>query len=999
MKQLKNKILLTFVSIAFFVVSAAFVSPSKVAAAGETYTWKDFRNITVSGGDLKGTSNLTLSDNALTGDQLGVFYGTLLFDKGGNKGCQVNVRLFLYKTNGTNTGKLWNPPPYDSASIGGSDGPPHCYLAGEKDIDPSLHNVWVTINGTRPNDPNGAETDEQKSVYVTLLAPDPKSTAPQTVTISIINGNGQTVATQTAAAVDDVNAQLDVPPEQTPVGYRTTFMIDPGEYKICATYVITDCETFTKEKYDSLTLKYGNQFQMPYQKAITVNVQMHGERPCGSSLTQEPVKIILTKPDGSTVERMTTEKTSTPNANEEGQLCTVNTILGDTIIFEDMPPGDYMVCGTTGECATVTKVDGEPATVVLNLFMDYTPPDEQPVCNAGTGFAGWIAFVLCPVAQIIVDATDFIENNLIIPYLTVSPLSQDSNNGIYKLWESIRNIANILFIIVFFIIIFSQATSVGLSNYGIKRLLPRLILAAIGTNLSYYGVAFMIDMFNVFGAGVADLVMGVISSANLPNADASINDFGDAFFVLSAKGLSAAIIGGGAALAWLGGLLLIMFLIILVAVVVLIIRQMLILGLVIVAPLAIVAALLPNTEKYFTKWYKLLIQLLLMYPLIVLLFAVGKIMAALFSTADYQLASGASGSDTVSDSIKAILSTFAAAFPLIFLPAALLTGGKFVGRIKDDLTKAFSGAVQRGKSAYEKTKFAQFRKDEAAKRARAVSRGTFSLPKNKSKWGYLRHPGSYVESALNRRLNASEKFNAMTGGFGAYRGTVAKSEEKELLQEIQKKFGGDDNLAKAWIQSNGQVGSAAYSGLDAASKIKFNELAGAGYNRTHLSQAAAMNVLTNKGEGNQQLMQQAFTNMQSLNAPQSDLNDLSEEMRDKWRGMGRGDLVGDPTNGGADRYKSFAPAWSEIDARNISRYSFSDPVGKQSFHDYVRTDREGLRSVVAGLDSIKDARAKPLVVKELQTALAGHVSPTTGRVYSRDNLIDELRSEFKLQGY
>lgn len=993
MKYIKNRLPVLMFGVVLIAIFGVILTPSKLMAAGETFTWEDYRNITVSGGDLKGSSNLTLSDKPTTGDQLAVFYGDLIYNKGpNNNGCRVDIQLYFYKTNGTGTAKIWNPPPYDAAEIGGQNSIPRCYIVGVTDIDAALHNQWVNIGGTRPADPNGAETDEQKSVYVTLLAPDPKSVAPTTATITIKNASGQTVASQTVAAVSDANADLGLPPEQTPVGYRATFMINPGDYEICATYVITDCQKFTKERYNSKTLKYGNQYQMPYQRSITVNVQMHGQRHCGSSLTQDPVKVILKKPDGSTIERYTAQKTSTPNANEEGQLCTVNTILGDSLIFDDMAPGTYEACGSTGECVSIIKVDGEGAVVTLDLFADFNAPDEQAVCNAGTGFAGWIAFALCPVAQLIVDGTDFIENNFIIPYLTVSPLSQDANNAIYKLWDSIRNIANILFIVAFFIIIFSQATSVGISNYGIKRLLPRLILVAIATNLSYYIVAFAIDAFNIFGAGVADLVMSVISSASLPNADDSPGGFGDALFVISAKGLSAAVIGGGAALLWLSGLLVIMFLIILVAVVVLILRQMFILGLVIVAPLALIAALLPNTEKYFTKWYKLLIQLLVMYPVIVLLFAVGKLMAALFNTGDYQLASGAAGSDTVSNAIKALLATFAAAFPLILLPAAFAIGGVGISKISDRLKGLATSAAQRSKQAYDKSKFGQFRQKEKEKRAQDVAKGAFKG----SAW---RYPRQRAMSAINKQLNAKPAFNTLTGGYGAYRGMDIGKEDIKEQNIIKSQMNGDDQLAEAWIRSKGMVGTPEYNKLDVGARRKFDDLAGDGLSGNRNSYAAAMKLLAQAGNGNQELAQATFKRMEERGANQGDINSLSEELRDTWRGKGRGDLVGDSTAGGADRYKTFTPSWSEVDTRDISRYSFADANAKQSFRDYITTNREGLRSVVAGLDNIKDARAKPMIIEEIQKAYAGRTSPITGRTFSRDNIIDEMRSEFKLQGF
>jgi len=61
----------------------------------------------------------------------------------------------------------------------------------------------------------------------------------------------------------------------------------------------------------------------------------------------------------------------------------------------------------------------------------------------------------------------------------------------------------------FFAIIFSQATSIGITNYGIKRLLPRLILIAIATNISYFICSVLIDAFNILGVGITSLFAAV----------------------------------------------------------------------------------------------------------------------------------------------------------------------------------------------------------------------------------------------------------------------------------------------------------------------------------------------------------------------------------------------------------------------------------------------------------------------------------------------------------
>jgi hypothetical protein len=749
MKYMYQKIIASIVVAIGIAAFAGLAMPSKVAAEGETFTWKDSRTITVSGPDLRGTSDLLLSGFTPSGDQNAIFTGQLLYNRG-ERGCTITIQLILFNASGDNSGQVWNPPPYDDVEIGDADARPRCFLAGETGIDPAIHNQWFSIGGTRPQDPNAPEREEEKRTIVAILAPDPMSEAPRTVTITIRDTDGDVVAQKTVGAIDDSGVG-DYPPEETPVFYEAEFILEPGQYQACANYVITSCENFTKVKYEILRVTYGDQYQLPFTRNITINVRAHGQRPCGTILTQGPITITLANADGNVVTKATPPTSSTPIPGERDGLCTVDVVLAAAVNFEDMPPGTYEACAPVSElCVTVVKADGEAASATIELFEEFIAPDEQPVCNAGTGFAGVLAFILCPVTQLIVSATDFIEKNLIIPYLTVSPLSPDPSNAIYRLWDSVRNIANVLFIVAFFMVIFSQATSVGLSNYGIKRLLPRLAIVAIGTNLSYYLVAFVIDAFNVMGAGVGELVMSVI----IQGGGGSGADSTGSIFGVLAVGLAAVIFTGGAALGWLFSLLGIVFLIILVAVVTLVLRQMLILMLVILSPLAFVAWLLPNTEKYFTKWRELLIKLLMMYPLIVLLFAIGKIVAALLTSGDIELATGAAGSEGVTSAIKLVLSTFAAALPLVLIPATFAAGGTMI-------SKLYNGIQNRGQTA-QKALGDKGKPFAAAAAARLANKGVPGIS-NKNKFGRM----------INRPVG-------LIAGRGIRREAAKQSREREV---------------------------------------------------------------------------------------------------------------------------------------------------------------------------------------------------------------------------
>jgi hypothetical protein len=96
-------------------------------------------------------------------------------------------------------------------------------------------------------------------------------------------------------------------------------------------------------------------------------------------------------------------------------------------------------------------------------------------------------------------------------FLEIQPLETTNTSSIvYQAWDIMRGFANAAFIIAFIFIIYSQITSVGISNYGIKKLAPRLVVAAILVNLSFYICSIGIDLANIAGHGVKDIFDNIL---------------------------------------------------------------------------------------------------------------------------------------------------------------------------------------------------------------------------------------------------------------------------------------------------------------------------------------------------------------------------------------------------------------------------------------------------------------------------------------------------------
>ena len=259
--------------------------------------------------------------------------------------------------------------------------------------------------------------------------------------------------------------------------------------------------------------------------------------------------------------------------------------------------------------------------------------NQASTCSSQIGMLAWI---ICPTTGLLAKGIDALYS-LIESLLDVKPLDMNSNSPIYQVWTYMRNIANVCFIIFLLIIIYSQITGYGINNYGIKKSLPRLIIAAMIVNFSYLFCAIAVDVSNIIGSSLKDFLGSIASNAiTTGTIDQSKNlGFYSLFTAIAAGGIAAAIpftFPGGP----LGFLLAIIPVIIggIISVVIglltLGLRQALVIFLVAISPVAFVLYILPNTEKHFQKWKTTFSQMLFFYPMFSMLFGVSKLASMIF---------------------------------------------------------------------------------------------------------------------------------------------------------------------------------------------------------------------------------------------------------------------------------------------------------------------------------------------------------------------------------
>lgn len=299
------------------------------------------------------------------------------------------------------------------------------------------------------------------------------------------------------------------------------------------------------------------------------------------------------------------------------------------------------------------------------------------------GIDGGLGWLICPVMTFVANINDA-AYGAISGFLDIKPaILKDSNtSGAKQGWEFFRNIANAIFAVIFLWIIFSQISNVGVSNYGIKKILPRLIIGALLVNLSYYLCQIFVDLSNILGHTLKDA---------LESGAGDIGTTSEAAGWGSAIAATIVGVGGVAAFAALAiGIptLAAGFLAIMTVFIILVVRQAGIILLISMSPIAFAAWLLPNTEDLFKKWMKMFRGLLLVFPIISLLYGAGKLAGAV-------LASSATVDPNNPDETLHLVALAATTMPLIATPFVLQNSLSSLGSIGAKIGRMSAGAHSR----------------------------------------------------------------------------------------------------------------------------------------------------------------------------------------------------------------------------------------------------------------------------------------------------------------
>ena len=233
----------------------------------------------------------------------------------------------------------------------------------------------------------------------------------------------------------------------------------------------------------------------------------------------------------------------------------------------------------------------------------------------------WVGWIVCPIIRastgVVVTLYNFMQTNFL--NIKSDQLFSNSEKGqkAFKHWMTFRDIANIFFVIMIAIIIFSQVTGAGISNYGIKKMLPKIIIYAILVNISWYIVVIAIDISNIVGS---TLFKWLSDNGRWDFSSDAQTGQSPVEGILTGHAKIGALIAAGVTAALVAGSTILLFLVsaafaVVMTVFILMVREAAVIILVVTSPLAFVAGLLPNTEGIFKKWTKLMKNMLMIYPI------------------------------------------------------------------------------------------------------------------------------------------------------------------------------------------------------------------------------------------------------------------------------------------------------------------------------------------------------------------------------------------------
>ena len=262
----------------------------------------------------------------------------------------------------------------------------------------------------------------------------------------------------------------------------------------------------------------------------------------------------------------------------------------------------------------------EPDVIKLG-YMDpeAEKDDADKTCRTESGIIG---VFLCPMVELLGNGVTTLYESVVEKWLNIEPElfshgAGDAGELTFEAWETARDLANLLLVFLLITVIISQITGYGVSNYGVKKGLPKILIGGALINLSYYLCQAAIDLSNILGNGIG----GFMENA--------ANDFEVVSSGASGSVVAAGLLGIGVAviafllinalnpalfIVLLGGLLSALLAVFILAIT-LGVRKAAAIIVVIASPVAFICYAIPGLKSIYDRWIKLFKVILITYPL------------------------------------------------------------------------------------------------------------------------------------------------------------------------------------------------------------------------------------------------------------------------------------------------------------------------------------------------------------------------------------------------
>lgn len=343
--------------------------------------------------------------------------------------------------------------------------------------------------------------------------------------------------------------------------------------------------------------------------------------------------------------------------------------------------------------------------------------DSDDACSLKGFTLNW---VFCPMIYAVDEGfneiNEFVEGQL--NYDTEKYLTND----IKRTWSIVRVIATSLLVIVMLVMIISQAINAGIFDaYTVRKVLPRLVVAAILMQLSWPLTEWVITLANNAGRGIFDLLAVPFGGREQLELEQILGKMGN--FAPSATVITAMLAAVAISFFNPFGVLLFAFsvlLAVLVAAATLLFRNILILACVILAPLALLAWILPGTKKYWDMWKDNFTKALLLFPIIMAMVVVGRIFA--------YIVAGTEGG--IFDWLAVLVGFFG---PYFLLPKAFKWGGSLMATAGNTIN-GFGETFGKKPREFLKGRQEGYQAEKLLKSQERVSKGLDKFTRNPRSW-------------------------------------------------------------------------------------------------------------------------------------------------------------------------------------------------------------------------------------------------------------------------